>query len=456
MTNHDPESYDPDLIDRLIDESSLGSPHAVETQQQISPDDVMAIRDQIFLDTRARQCLAESATVVTELGTVIPNADGSVDTRSIHRPDGSIVVATSRDEHREIAPEEPIQLPGRAERAFWKLYAISAEAHRCQLNGLIRLRRSDKGTAWQYMWHYEVALVWQVQDRIKAIKYKAYVKDWLANVCRDGIQREIATWTDTKLTVSALGRIERSVEQLLDNHGVVAECAVRLRGSKVKPAPVKPGPEAQQQPPIGSPRSTHRDSRVKMMRAAMAAYRLVDYELPPKLVEIFDKAPPNRRTEVVRRFVQQHYSPLIEALRVSGATVDDAVKAASNVFSVAARVLLDLFPERRGLAGVGAGYELGEAFLDSFLDTLISQALVRTGLSADPLISPPPQPRGAGGIRGLRGIAGEIYDRFVSGATVEEIAEDFDLPPQEVDAIVRALLLKQQESRFQFQFQDAY
>jgi len=225
MSDHPFDPAPPDLarIARLIDGSSLGCEEAFEAQNEVPPSIAMSLRDRARQDAPDRRwhSLPESATVLTTVTAVVPNADGSFDVGHPLLVDRRILAVNRGGQCLELEP--PLfRLPGGVHRQEWTVYQTEIEqAYRCTLQWLAPAPPGQRG-----QWAIEAAIWWEATEPDKAARHHlAVLAPELLPAAADQLGYAMENVPDT---VGKQILFENALSHVLRERGIAAECAVRI------------------------------------------------------------------------------------------------------------------------------------------------------------------------------------------------------------------------------------
>jgi hypothetical protein len=267
-----PRPDDLDLIARLIDQSSLGSPEAWQARGEIAPSAIMVLRDRAYLDapTRGWPELTSSTEVLRLIRRIFPPVEGPA-TR-IHLPSDVVGPMWMVSRHGEIRKVRgrTVRLPRTTANTSWCVYAPTMGPHRCELgvtvDGLARPSGRDR------RWTLDLAMIWEIADLNEVLrKHASNIEGDLLSGLRDTARRHLddlpaagrrqVALADGSLPLPAKLGLERDLEALLRSYGLQAEVAIRAvsvptgtggsyrRAGRPKPVPVvEPAPRPGRQP----------------------------------------------------------------------------------------------------------------------------------------------------------------------------------------------------------------
>jgi hypothetical protein len=123
------------LIAELIDQSSLGSPHARLARNEVDPSSVMALRDRAGMATSGWASLAESAVVLQELDKV-PSLAGR-HTKTYDRSGAGFICAVNNRQEIFRAQGTILDVPGRPAGTVWSVYLATDGKRRCEIRLIV-------------------------------------------------------------------------------------------------------------------------------------------------------------------------------------------------------------------------------------------------------------------------------------------------------------------------------
>ncbi|MFG2010786.1 hypothetical protein ACGFNF_17105 [Micromonospora sp. NPDC048868] len=246
---------DLELIAQLIDDSSLGCREAFEAQNDIPLDSAMRLRGLTRQDVPDRQwdSLPESSTVLVSLISVVPNLDGSLPVDNPLPADRELLAVSRDGQCLELKPPRYC-LPGGAHRQEWNiLVAETGQAYRCKLEWLVPVPLENRGSV-----AIEAAIWWELAEPEEAARHQlnALSSDLIPIAAR----RLGYAGSEIPDSIGKQILFENALSQVLREHGISAECAVRVVrrdqcGQQQEPAGQQPESALPSEPTLSKVRS---------------------------------------------------------------------------------------------------------------------------------------------------------------------------------------------------------